>query len=265
MSKTLPSIGERLPAPNPWCRDLPLSAPFSWLKAGWSDFCRKPAQSLAYGLLVFVLSLLIIAGILRFKQEALLLPALAAFMVMAPFLALGLYEKSRALAAGEKPSLTSMLLVRPRSGGQVLFVGLMLGLLAMLWIRAAVLIYALFFGYLPFPGMDQLAQQILGTPQGWSMMGVGMVVGGLFAAFACAISAFSLPRMLTEDADALAAMGRSFALSGQNIQLATLWGLMMSTGFLLCLVTGLLALIVVFPILGHASYHAAKAMHPEDM
>ena len=72
-----------------------------------------------------------------------------------------------------------------------LFTGVLLCLLMLLWMRAAVIIYALFFGLLPFPGLDHIAAMLFTTPTGWAMLLVGSVVGALFAAFSFAISVFS--------------------------------------------------------------------------
>ena len=63
-----------------------------------------------------------------------------------------------------------MLLVRPRAGAQVFFTGLLLCLLMLLWMRAAVLLYALFFGVRPFPGLDDIVGMLLTTPIGWAML-----------------------------------------------------------------------------------------------
>ena len=86
------------------------------------------------------------AGCSLFGWDYILFPALAGFMVVGPILAIGLYEKSRRIAAGEPVSLLRMIFVRPASGGQILFTGVLLCLLMLLWMRAAVIIYALFFG-----------------------------------------------------------------------------------------------------------------------
>ena len=86
-----------------------------------------------------------------------------------------------------------MIFVRPRSGGQILFTGVLLCLLMLLWMRAAVIIYALFFGLRPFPGLEHIAPMLFTTPTGWAMLIVGTAVGGLFAAFSFAISVLSIP------------------------------------------------------------------------
>ena len=62
------------------------------------------------------------------------------------------------------------------------YTGAILSLLMLVWMRAAVIIYALFFGLRPFPGLHDVAAMLFGTPIGWAMLLVGTVVGGLFAA-----------------------------------------------------------------------------------
>ena len=94
----------------------------------------------------------------------------------------------------------------------------------LLWMRAAVIIYALFFGLRPFPGLDHIAGMLFTTPIGWSMLVVGTVVGGLFAAFSFAISAFSIPMLLNERLDAFTAMGTSMALVWNNLPVMLTWG-----------------------------------------
>jgi len=161
-------------------RRLKPGVAFGWLAAGWRDFIASPLQSLAYGFIVFVISLAIIGGLFAFGLDYILFPALAGFMVVGPVLAVGLYEKSRRLAAGESISLARMIFVKPASAGQILFAGVLLCLLMLLWMRSAVIIYALFFGLRPFPGLDHVAPMLFATPIGWAMLVVGGAVGGLF-------------------------------------------------------------------------------------
>src|SRR3546814_21015692 len=104
-------------------------------------------------------------------------------MVVGPVLAIGLYEKSRRIADGVPVTLAGMVFVRSRSGGQILFTGVLLSLLMLLWMRAAVLLYAIFFGLLPFPGLDDILTVLVTQPAGWALIVVGGLFAGLFAAF----------------------------------------------------------------------------------
>jgi len=220
----------------------------------------KPVLSLTYGLAVFLVSLAIVAGLFALRIDYILFPAMAGFMVVGPLLAVGLYEKSRRIAEGARVALTDMIFVKVRSGSQILFTGLLLCLLMLLWMRAAVLLYALFFGLRPFPGFDGIVGVLLGTPVGWTLLVVGGLVGALFAAFSFAISVFSVPMLLEERTDALTAMGTSMALVWNNLPVMLGWGALVVALFLASLATGLLGLIVIFPLLGHSTWHVYRGV-----
>ena len=241
-------------------RNLPALEGLRWLALGWRDFWRGPSTSIAYGVGVFLLSAAFVWTLFEFGRDYILFPSLAGFLIVAPFLAIGLYEKSRALGEGRRIGLVSMLATRPRAGAQVFFAGLLLSLLMLLWTRAAVLIWALFFGVTAFPGLDNVIGVLIGSAYGWAMVAVGTAVGGLFAAFAFSISVFSVPMMLDRRVDALTAMGMSMKLVWNNLPAMIGWGAMVIALFALCVATGLLGMIVIFPLLGHATWHAYAAV-----
>ncbi|WP_296200142.1 DUF2189 domain-containing protein [uncultured Hyphomicrobium sp.] len=247
-------------------RHLPLWAGLRWLAAGWRDLWIRPGSSLAYGLLVFALSACFVYALIATGHDYILFPALAGFMIVAPLLAIGLYEKSRAIEEGRPVSLRAMVFVRPRAGAQVFFLGFLLCMLMLLWMRAAVLLYALFFGVTAFPGLDHIVPMLFGTPYGWLMLAVGSAVGGLFAAFAFAVSMFSVPMLLDRPVDALTAMASSMRLVWNNLAPLLAWGFIVCLFFAVCVATGLIGLILLFPWLGHATWHAYRsvALSAED-
>jgi uncharacterized membrane protein len=101
---------------------------------------------------------------------------------------------------------------------------------------------------------------LFSTPIGWAMLIVGSVVGGIFAAFSFAISTFSIPMLLDEKTDAFTAMGTSISLVWNNLPVMLAWGAIVLALFLASVLTGLIGLIVVFPLLGHATWHSYRAI-----
>ncbi|OSJ33770.1 hypothetical protein BSZ19_14225 [Bradyrhizobium japonicum] len=246
-----------------WHRALAPADAFTWLANGWRDLSTQPMASLCYGVLISLATIAIVGGLFQLGLDYILFPALSGFMVVGPVLALGLYEKSRCLAAGQPVNLTKMIFIRPRCGGQIFFVGVLLCLLMIAWLRAAVIIYAVFFGLAPFPGVQHIASMLFTTPIGWTMLVVGGTIGGLFAAFSFAISTFSIPMMFDRRLDALTAMGTSMALVWNNRPVVLTWGAIVLALFLLSVATGMLGLIIVFPLLGHGTWHAYRALAVE--
>lgn len=234
------------------------SVAFGWLKAGWRDLWTQPLPSLAYGALVFVASWLVIVSLFSLDLSAYLLPALAGFLIVGPVLALGLYDKSRRIEDGDAVSLGAMLFVRAKSTTQILFSGVLLCMLLLLWMRAAVLLYALFFGLRPFVGIEQTLPIIFATPEGWALLIVGSAVGGLFAAFAFAVSVFAIPLLYDQRTDVFTAMAISMNTVWHNMGVMLPWGVIVVLLALLNLVSGLLTMIIVFPLLGHATWHAYR-------
>ncbi len=83
----IPVVVPPLPHENRWARNLPAATAFKWLAQGWQDFRTVPGPSIAYGMLIFLLSAAIIDGLFLFGRDYILFPALAGFMVMGPLLA----------------------------------------------------------------------------------------------------------------------------------------------------------------------------------
>lgn len=231
---------------------------FHWLKLGWRDLWTRPFPSLVYGVIVFLISWLVVGSLFSFNLSAYLFPALAGFLIIGPILALGLYDKSRRIESGEAVSLKTMIFVHAKSTTQILFSGVMLCLLMLLWMRAAVILYALIFGLRPFSGLEHIVPTIFGTLEGWALLIVGSAVGGLFAAFSFSISVFAIPLLYDQRTDVFTAMAISMSSVWHNLGIMLPWGAVVVILGTLTLALGLLPMILVFPLLGHATWHVYR-------
>lgn len=260
MLEPLPTLRNPDAPPSRFARHLPPRIALDWLAAGWRDLRSDPVPSLAYGLALALISYAVLWALNASHLLYLALPALSGFLIVGPFLAAGLYRKSRRLSAGETLRLPEMIAFRPASGAQLAFAGLLLGLLVLFWLRAADLLYALFFGLSPFPGAGDALMNVLTTPRGWGLLVTGTLVGGLFAALAFAISVFSIPMLVSERTDALTALGLSFAMTTANLGPMLAWAAIVTVGLALAALSGLLGLVVIFPVLGHGTWQAYIAI-----
>jgi uncharacterized membrane protein len=226
-----------------------------WLKRGWDDLWNHPGISLLYGVVVFVVSWVVVSSLFFFHLTAYLFPALAGFLIVGPVLAVGLYDKSRLIENGEVADFTTILRMRLGSATQILFSGVFLCMLILLWMRAAVILYALFFGFDPFPGPYELMPILVTTVEGWALLVVGTAVGGLFAALAFAISVFAIPMLYDRQTDVFTAMAISVNNVWRQLGIMLPWGLVVLVLSLLSLVSGFILMIIIFPLLGHATWH----------
>jgi len=240
-----------------------MEAPWKWLALGWNDLWQYPALSLGYGLAAVVGGYLLFAGAVYLELLSLMLPLAATFMLLGPMLAVGLYEKSRRLAAGETVHARDILFVGTKSPTQLAFLGVLLMLFALAWIRFATLLFALFYGLAPFPPLEAWIGEILFTPKGLIFVTLGSIIGGILAVVVFATSVISVPMLMTRETDALTAIVASWRAVLNNPKPMLLWGWLIALLTAFGLATLFVGLIVTFPLVGHATWHAYRSLVEE--
>jgi uncharacterized membrane protein len=233
--------------------------PWNWLAAGWRDLWRNPALSLGYGAAFVVIGLLTTWGLWLFGLESIAPTLASGFTLMGPVFAIGLYEMSRKYEAGEQVNLRDVWLVRLPSPPQMAFLAYALMFLFLVWIRLATLNYAI-FSYGDYRPLSEFIAFALSTTQGLTMLVVGTLVGALIALLAFAVSVISVPILLRHDVDVLTAMALSIRLVRENPRPMLLWawliGVLTAIGF----ATMFVGLALVFPLIGHATWHAYRSI-----
>ena len=234
---------------------LSWAAPWHWLVLGWSDLRAHPAISLAYGLAFWAMAL-ILGAVFRTKPEFTMTMA-SGCLLLGPFLALGLYEVSRRRMQGLIPSLAaSATCWRGHLRSMGMLVGVLI-VLELLWGRASLVVIAVFFNT-GMPSSVGVMQAVF-NPENLDFVVAYAVVGGVFAALVFAIAVVSIPMILDSDTDAISAAITSVAVVLENTGVMLLWGgwIVMLTALSL-LLPWALGLLVVGPLLGHASWHAYR-------
>lgn len=244
---------------KPSIRSIAPEAPWTWLAAGWQDIRRVPRVSLAYGVAFSLISAALTFGLFYLGIVYLLLPLAAGFMLLGPLLAVGLYEASRRLEAGEPVRFRDVAFVSTRAPGQLAFIGILLMLFMLAWVRIATLLFALFMQS-SFPPFEQWVSVLLFTANGLGLLVVGGTVGAALAVAAFALSAISVPMLLVRDIDAVTAMIASVEAVKRNFWPMLLWGWLITVLVGLGLATLYVGLAITFPLVGHATWHAYRAL-----
>jgi uncharacterized membrane protein len=228
--------------------------PLRWLRAGWADFRRCPGIGLFYGACFCAMGHALL-GVFQ-AAPAYVLALSAGFLLMGPFLCLGLYDASRALQRGETPSLgRSLRAWVPTKGSMALFAGVLL-VLEMLWGRASLVVFAVSFTTLP-DAQNLVAQMLRG--QHLEFLITWTLVGAVFAGLIFVTSVVSIPMILDRGADAISAGLTSIRACLQNPGVMLFWGLLISAIVALSMLPWFLGLLVSGPVIGHASWHAYRA------
>lgn len=246
--------GDAPPAPAITLLPLHYGDPWRWLAAGWRDFRRAPGIGLFYGVCFMLMGY----GLLKVYEHApaYTLALSAGFLLMGPFLCLGLYQVSQRLERGEAPDLGDSLLAWQEHTGQMAIFGGVLLILEMIWGRASLIVFAV-----SFDGMPDFSGSLLKLldPENLGFIVTYLVVGAFFAGLIYSVSVISMPMMLDRQVDSVTAGLTSLRLVLTQTGVLLCWGALIALLVLLALLPGFAGLLLVGPVLGHASWHAYRA------
>ena len=232
---------------------------FKWLGAGWRDFKRSGVTSLAYGGVFVLAGLILTVGLYLAGFAYLIAPLTAGFLLVGPALTVGFYAISLDLEAGRRPTLARALSAWRVNPIHLLGMGLGLVLFLIIWVRLAVMTFALSFPHtnLSIQGMVNTA---LFTADGLVFLAVGTVVGCVMATIAFVTSVFSLPLMLDRKADIIQALVTSVVAVIMNFRVMMVWAVLVVVFTFAGLFTFYIGLAVSLPLIGHASWHAYRTV-----
>ncbi len=252
--RAAPEAAAEPPASPIVLRRLRPSDPLRWLALGWRDFTRAPGIGLFYGGCFMVMGWALLAVFEHAPAYTLALSA--GFLLLGPFLCLGLYRVSQRLESGERPDFGDSLLAWDTRTAQLGIFGFVLLVLEMLWGRATLVVFAV-----SFEGMPDFKGSLLALlePENLPFILAWATVGALFAGLIFAVSVVAIPMILHRQTDAVTAGLTSLRLVLTQTAVMLLWGAVIAVLVALAMLPWFAGLLVVGPVLGHASWHAYRA------
>ena len=238
---------------QPPVREISLEAPLRWLVLGWEDFRRALIPSLLHGVIVTLVSIGIMAITVYYWH---LLPgAVSGFVLTGPFLATGLYALSRRLEAGKSARFKDAINAWRQSSKCLLMFCLLLVLAATAWVVFSVIMFKFFIDVAINTPHDFVRYAL--TQNDLTFM-LWTILGALGAALAFGITVVSMPLLMERDVKTKLAIQTSIRAVGENPIPMLMWAMIILIITGICFITGMLGFIILYPLLGHASWHAYR-------
>lgn len=224
--------------------------------AGVKDFFRNPMLSMFFGLVYAAVGIIFLSGLVVFDSLWMIIPAGVGFPLIAPFVAVGLYEMSRRYKTGEsftwREVFTVIFRQQKREFGWMSFVVLFI---FWNWIFIAHWLFAVFLQWHSISSLTVFWQVITTTDDGFVFLAVGTVVGAVLATLLFSLTVISMPLLLDKEIDFITAMLKSIDVVQKSPAVMLGWGVMIAILVFLALTPAFIGIIFVLPILGHVTWH----------
>ena len=235
----------------PTIRQVEISRPFIWLKKGWADLLHDWPLSLAAGAIFTLFGYLLLE--FAWPRPHLVMTLTTGFVLVAPFLAIVFYELSR---HREKQGARYFDSTRKNLVSIGMF-ALMLGFILSSWERLSAIMVALLLRG-EFIGEGWFSIGMLFTPEHLGFVIPYMLGGGMLAALVFYLSVVSLPMLMDRKVDIVTAIVTSLWVVRENPWTMLVWASIIGALTLLGEIAMFIPLVVIFPLLGHATWHAYR-------
>jgi uncharacterized membrane protein len=231
--------------------------PLDWLNLGWLDMQRHSGASLGYGTLIVALgwALLIFCGTHPYFIAA----SISGFLLVGPVMSAGLCEMSRRYSAGQSANFDESLDGFARNFHALFEFGAILALSAVVWFGISAVMLGKVF-HVAAPDMRETLYQGFFESTNRSQVLAYIAVGGVLAAAVFAVSVVAIPLIIDRHATAVQGMRASVTAVFTNIPAMIVWSGSILVLTVIGFATLLGGLLIIAPLLGHATWHAYKDM-----
>lgn len=238
----------------PDVKKVDIGSPVKWLDEGWQDFMHMPLYSSFYGLVLVLMGYGIIVA--TYQTPILFLAFLSGFFLISPFLALGLYHLSHQKETGNNTSLWDSIVAIKEHKLDMVLLAILHGLLLVAWIGLSTIMSDIYFTHIDVSLVGMF--EYMSTEQGLGMLLMFMGTGAVLALLVFVTSLVSWPMLLERRCSIFVAISTSIRAVLQNKLVTMIWASFIVGLVSAGMASALLGLIVVLPVLGHATWHAYR-------
>lgn len=240
---------------QPEIRQVTLTDVFDSFAEGMADWRETPLFGMLFGAVYAVAGAVLLWYLASFDRVYLVVPALSAFLLIGPGVALGLYEISRRHEDDEPLDQRGIFLAGLRHGGaQIAVFGCALAIIAITWLATADFIHDQVYGH-PDWTLAALIEAVFTTWQGARYAMIGVAVGGVFAVLTFCIAVIAAPMLLDRDVDAWVAISTSVTAVARNPLAFLVYAMLVTAVVAAGLAAFLVGLLVALPVIGFTTWH----------
>jgi len=260
---SLHHIQDTIHSPAPTINRIRTTDVWEALLEGFRDFEAYRTDVIFLCVVYVVLGLVLARLAFGMDMLPLLFPLASGFAILGPIAALGLYEMSRLRELGTEARWANAFDVfRAPAIGAIAVLGILLIAIFLFWLASAWMIYRYTLGPAAPVSMGVFVHDIFNTNAGHAMIVIGIGTGFVFALCAMSISIVSFPLLLDRDIGLTTAIRTSVRAVIANPIPMALWGLIVASGLIIGSMPLFVGLIVVLPVLGHATWHLYRKLIP---
>ena len=233
-------------------------------RAGLRDLKQRPALSLFFGLVYALFGAGLILGLANFEKIWILVAVAVGFPLVAPFLAAGLYEMSRRNEQTEPYTARDIFLVIfSQQRRQFAWMSFLVLFIFWIWAYQVRIVLALTMHYRGARSLEFFFENLLSTGEGATFLIVGSLIGAVISTILFSLTVIAMPLLLDREVDVVTAMITSVRTVLQSPAVMLGWGAMIGAMTLAAIVPAFLGVIVLFPLLGHTSWHLYRRLISE--
>ena len=251
--------------PDPVVRAVTVGEIVEALAEGLRDFQNAPVYGLAFGALYALGGILIVLCASALGASYLAYPLAAGFALIGPFVAVGLYEVSRRRETGQPLSWSVVIGAIVAQGRRELgWMAFVTVFIFVVWMYQVRLLIALMLGLKSFTSLREFLLVVTTTPEGWIFLIVGHLMGAVLSLVLFSLTVVSFPLLLDRDIDFVTAMITSVRAVVASPGPMIGWAAVVVILMIVACLPAFLGLLVVLPVLGHATWHLYRRIVPPE-
>jgi uncharacterized membrane protein len=229
------------------------SVVWEWLRRGWQDFRRAPVLSMTYAAVFLAIGLIAVLGLIIEGFSLVYFILAGGFLLVVPSLVTVYYHLAGIIQAGQQPSFIDIKDAFHQCPAAVLVIGLVSVVLYLIWITDALIIYSVYFDFVPISMADFNADPVL-QADATAFLLFACILGAVLSFIIFCITVLSIPFALEKNSGLVDAVTFSVKVVSRHPRIMFLWAILLGGLTFFTVLLALPLLLVVLPVLAYANY-----------